>query len=257
MLSAPSSDGAVGGPEQVAVEVDAHPLVRVRAVAVGELEPVVDPAVLGRERGDAAHRRVDVQPHVLAPADLRRSPASGRTPSTTSCRGWRRRRTARARRRGRRRSSSASASGRIANVPSWARCGSGRCRCRRCAGPSRCSSGPATWRRRRAVVVSPSVLTAPPVARHRADRMATSVASLAEPWITPPPVRARRAERARGGRAARPSSRASASRARCTPATSPSSCPARRVRPSAARRGSTGTRCSTGSRRRSSGAASG
>ena len=40
--------GPVGGPVQVAVEVDAHPLVRVGAVAVGELEAVVDPAVLGR-----------------------------------------------------------------------------------------------------------------------------------------------------------------------------------------------------------------
>ena len=30
-------------------------------------------------------------------------------------------------------------------------------------------------------------LTAPPVARQRAARIATSVASLAEPWITPPP----------------------------------------------------------------------
>ena len=35
--------------------------------------------------------------------------------------------------------------------------------------------------------VSPSALTRPPVARQRADRIATSVASLAEPWITPPP----------------------------------------------------------------------
>jgi hypothetical protein len=31
-------------------------------------------------------------------------------------------------------------------------------------------------------------LTAPPVARHLADRIATSVASLAVPWITPPPL---------------------------------------------------------------------
>ncbi len=29
---------------------------------------------------------------------------------------------------------------------------------------------------------------APPVTRHRAARMEASVASLAEPWITPPPV---------------------------------------------------------------------
>ena len=38
------------------------------------------------------------------------------------------------------------------------------------------------------LVVSPSWLTAPAVARHRAERIATSVASLAVPWITPPPV---------------------------------------------------------------------
>ena len=35
--------------------------------------------------------------------------------------------------------------------------------------------------------VSPSRLTAPPVARQRAERIATSAASLADPWITPPP----------------------------------------------------------------------
>ena len=37
-------------------------------------------------------------------------------------------------------------------------------------------------------MVSPSRFTAPSDARHRADSTATSVASLAEPWITPPPV---------------------------------------------------------------------
>ena len=42
--------------------------------------------------------------------------------------------------------------------------------------------------------VSPSALTRPPVARQRADRIATSVASLAEPWITPPPASVGRPE---------------------------------------------------------------
>src|SRR4029078_6934651 len=36
--------------------------------------------------------------------------------------------------------------------------------------------------------LSPSVLTAPFVARHRAARIDASVASLAEPWMTPAPV---------------------------------------------------------------------
>ena len=36
--------------------------------------------------------------------------------------------------------------------------------------------------------MSPSSLTAPAVARQRADNTATSVASLAVPWMTPPPV---------------------------------------------------------------------
>jgi hypothetical protein len=36
--------------------------------------------------------------------------------------------------------------------------------------------------------VSPSLLTAAPVARQRAESTATSVASLAVPWITPPPA---------------------------------------------------------------------
>ena len=61
---------AVGGPVQAGVEADAHPLVRVGDVAVGALEPGVHPAVLLGERGDAAHRRVDVQPHALGRADL-------------------------------------------------------------------------------------------------------------------------------------------------------------------------------------------
>ncbi len=46
--------------------------------------------------------------------------------------------------------------------------------------------------------VSPSVLTAPSVARQRAARIATSTASLAEPWITPPPCSL--VERNRSGR---------------------------------------------------------
>ena len=44
--------------------------------------------------------------------------------------------------------------------------------------------------------VSPSWFTWPPVACQRADRMATSAASLAVPWITPPPS----SERKRAGR---------------------------------------------------------
>ena len=46
--------------------------------------------------------------------------------------------------------------------------------------------------------MSPSALTAPPLARHRAARIAVSVASLAEPWMTPPPVAL--SERKRSGR---------------------------------------------------------
>ncbi len=36
--------------------------------------------------------------------------------------------------------------------------------------------------------MSPSALTAPAVARHRAEQIATRTASLADPWITPPPL---------------------------------------------------------------------
>ena len=43
---------------------------RIGAVTVGELQAVVDPAVLGNKRGDATHRGVDVQPQLLTPADL-------------------------------------------------------------------------------------------------------------------------------------------------------------------------------------------
>ena len=41
---------------------------------------------------------------------------------------------------------------------------------------------------RRDCEVSPSALTAPSVIRHRAARIEASVASLADPWITPPPL---------------------------------------------------------------------
>ena len=65
--------------------------------------------------------------------------------------------------------------------------------------------------------VSPSALTGRPSPRQRADRIATSVASLAEPWITPPPSPVERNRR--GAPATRASSRASTSRPRCTPGT--------------------------------------
>ena len=65
----PEQGPTVGRVEQVAVEDHAHPLVRVGAVAVGQLQPVVDPALLGHQRTDPAHRRVDVQPHALATGD--------------------------------------------------------------------------------------------------------------------------------------------------------------------------------------------
>ena len=231
--NAPSSGRPVGRPEQVAVEVDAHPLVRVRAVAVGELEPVVDPAVLGRERGDAAHRRVDVQPQPAAAADRGDRRASGRTPSTTSCRASSRRRTAPARRPGRPSISSPPARpGAIANAASWATM-------RRCVGADagdaqplldarvRLRRGVGDEARRVAVDVHRPAGRPPP---RRQDRRPASPRS-------PSPGSPRRRRRCRSGsgragRAARPSSRASASPARCTPATSPSSCPAPRGRPS-------------------------
>ena len=78
----------VGSPVEIAVEVDAHPLVRVGAVAVGEVEPVVDPAVLGRESGDTTHRTVDVEPHVVGAADL--ADLGGRIERHRRCRAVRR-----------------------------------------------------------------------------------------------------------------------------------------------------------------------
>ena len=69
-----------------------------------------------------------------------------------------------------------------------------RCRCRRCAVPSRCCEWACDVAYATRREVSPSVLTAPSVMRHRAARIEASVASLAEPWITPPPVVAGRAE---------------------------------------------------------------
>ena len=62
--------GAVGHPERAAVEVGEQPLVRVGAVGVGELDAVVDPAELGRDRGDAGPGGVDVQPGAVLVRDL-------------------------------------------------------------------------------------------------------------------------------------------------------------------------------------------
>ena len=83
---------------------------------------------------------------------------------------------------------SASASGRIANVSS---CGTTRRRSvpipamRRPFSMLLCACDVAYATRRDA---SPSVLTAPLVMRHRAARIDANVASLADPWITPPPL---------------------------------------------------------------------
>src|SRR4029450_13028814 len=60
----------VRDPECVAIEVREHPLVRVEAVAVGELEPVMNPAELGAEPRSAAHRRVHVKPQTVAATNL-------------------------------------------------------------------------------------------------------------------------------------------------------------------------------------------
>jgi hypothetical protein len=63
--------GAVRHPERVAVEVHAHPLVRVGRVAVCVLQAVVHPSQLRAQRGDAGHRRIDVEPDAVALRDLR------------------------------------------------------------------------------------------------------------------------------------------------------------------------------------------
>ena len=108
-----------------------------------------------------------------------------------SCRASRRRRTARVRRPCRPRSPRPAPSGTIANDASWA-----MVRMRSVPMPAmRRPFSTLEWACEVAYAtssdVSPSALTRPPVARHRADRIATSVASLAEPWITPPPVAGR------------------------------------------------------------------
>ena len=70
MLERAEQGQPVGGPEHAAVDVDAHPLVGVGAVAVGELDAVVDPAQLRLQCGHPAHRRVDVQPDPGSATDL-------------------------------------------------------------------------------------------------------------------------------------------------------------------------------------------
>ncbi len=141
---------AVGREEQVAVEVDAHPLVRVGAVAVGGARAVVDPPQLrGRARRSRSSPRRRATRRRPRPRRRRcRRPGRGRP--TRWCRGWRTRRMAPVQRRGRRRSP------RRARRVAWRtrrrgrRRASRRYRRRRCEDPSPRSSGPGRWRRRRA-----------------------------------------------------------------------------------------------------------
>ena len=177
----------IGDPEQRAVEVDAHPLVRIGRVAVGPVEAVVDPAELGGQCGDAAHRRIDVQPDPVFDAHV--GDLAGRVERQRRGRAVR---AAHEERNepvvaGRCSTAAANASGRIANCSSWSTTrirsvpipamrrpfSTDECACEVVYAVSR--------------LVSPVVLTAPAVARQRAARIATSAASLAEPWMTPPP----------------------------------------------------------------------
>ena len=144
----------------------------------------------------------------------------------------------------------------------WRRCrrrrrgGGCRCRCRRCAAPSRPTSGPGRWRRRRAGRWPRLRLARPSVARSRAARMAHSVASDAVPWMTPPPGPV---ERKRSGRSSSSSIQSHMSDSSSVAAGLVAhSIPLHAETGGApARRGWPGTTSCTGSRRRSSGAASG
>ena len=67
----PQQRPSIGGPEQVAVEVDPHPLMWIGAVAIGAIQSGVDPPELGHQCGDSAHRRVHMEPHSLSLSDVR------------------------------------------------------------------------------------------------------------------------------------------------------------------------------------------
>ena len=164
-----------------------------------------------------AHRRVDVQPHVLASGRSRRSSGVGSNAIDEWCRGWRTRRTAPGRRRGRRRSSRR---GRRVASRTSSSCGTMRMRSVPMPAMRRpfsmlewaCGGGVGDEPRGVAVGVDRAV-GRPPAGRQDRRR--------ASPRSPSPGSRRRRARSssgtARAGRAARPSSRASASRARCTP----------------------------------------
>src|SRR5215467_2409764 len=59
---------AVGHPKAITVKVVEHPLVRVEAVAVSQLQTLVNVTNLGAERGRARHGCVNMQPDILLPA---------------------------------------------------------------------------------------------------------------------------------------------------------------------------------------------
>ena len=61
--------GAVGDVEAVAVEVGEHPLMRVKAVGVSQLQAVVDVPEFGAQSRSAAHGAIHVQPEAVLAAE--------------------------------------------------------------------------------------------------------------------------------------------------------------------------------------------
>ncbi len=65
-----ADEGATVADEHaVAVKIGEHPLVRIGAVAVGELQSLLDIAEFGAEGGGAAHRPVDMKPEPVLGGD--------------------------------------------------------------------------------------------------------------------------------------------------------------------------------------------
>ncbi len=244
-------------PHRVAVEVRQQPLVRIRAVGIGEFESLIEPTQLGADRGNTGPGGIDMQPRAAAARDLtqlRHRVDRPDTSGTDRCHDERRRVTRRP-----------VGLDQVTQVI-WSRgpgCRIDVDRAQRVRAETGHSARFLHRRVRLARRVHGEPLGAdagacrPPTRRpvnrgQQGDQSGVRCGVLDHAG-----ARVRPNETAAVGRAVRPASRARASRARSLRGRSPRSCPGRRGQTRVDRRGSPDRWRSRGSRRRRTGAANG